>query len=66
MNLDEQFLEMTDKIRLIKLENENVTSPDTQKNLKTPEKSTTLAFFFVFNLQCLFNVCSMSLASLFL
>jgi len=24
MNLDEQFLEMTDKIRLIKLENENV------------------------------------------
>ena len=47
MNLDEQFLEMTDKIRLIKLENENVTSPDTQKNLKTPEKSTSLAFFFI-------------------
>jgi len=66
MNLDEQFLEMTDKIRLIKLENENVTSPDTQKDLKTPEKSTTLAFFFVLSFQCLFNVCSMSLASLFL
>ena len=47
MNLDEQFLEMTDKIRLIEQVNENVTSPDTQKNLKTPEKSITLAFFFV-------------------
>ena len=47
MNLDEQFLEMTDKIRLIKLENENVIPPHSLKNLKTPEKSTTLAFFFV-------------------
>ena len=62
MNLDEQFLEMTDKIRLIKLENENVTSPDTQKNLKTPEKSTSLAFFFVF----IFNVFSMSVQCLLL
>ena len=47
MNLDEQFLEMTDKIRLIKLENENVIPKTQLKNLKTPEKSTSLAFFFV-------------------
>ena len=65
MNLDEQFLEMTDKIRLIKLENENV-NPKTQfKNLKTPEKSTSLAFFFVLSFQCRFNVNSMSVASQF-
>ena len=47
MNLDEQFLEMTDKIRLIKLENENVIPKLIQKVLKTPEKSNSLAFFFV-------------------
>ena len=47
MNLDEQFLEMTDKIRLIKLENENVTIQNPKKFLKTPEKSTSLAFFFI-------------------
>ena len=47
MNLDEQFLEMTDKIRLIKLENENVIPKLILKVLETPEKSTSLAFFFV-------------------
>ena len=47
MNLDEQFLEMTDKIRLIKLENENVIPKLILKVLKTPEKSNSLAFFFV-------------------
>ena len=59
MNLDEQFLEMTDKIRLIKLENENVIPKLIQKVLKTPEKSNSLAFFFVLNLQCSNNVNSM-------
>ena len=34
--------------------------PKTQfKNLKTPEKSNTLAFFFISNLQCSNNVNSM-------
>ena len=47
MNLDEQFLEMTDKIRLIELVNENVIPKTFLKNLETPEKSTSLAFFFV-------------------
>ena len=47
MNLDEQFLEMTDKIRLIKLENENVIPKLILKVLETPEKSTSLTFFFV-------------------
>ena len=59
MNLDEQFLEMTDKIRLIKLENENVSTETQIKNLKKAEKSTLSAFFFVFNLQCSNNVNSM-------
>ena len=62
MNLDEQFLEMTVKIRLIEQVNENVTSPDTEKILKTPEKSTSLAFFFIF----IFNVFSMSVQCLLL
>ena len=58
MNSDEQFREKLDKSVIIELLKKNVTSPDTQKNLKTPEKSTSLAFFFfVF----IFNVCSMSL-----
>jgi len=59
MNLDEQFLEMTDKIRLIKLENENVIPKLILKVLETPEKSTSLAFFFISNLQCSNNVNSM-------
>ena len=50
------------KLRLIELDNENVTSPDTQKNLKTPEKSTSLAFFFIL----IFNVFSMSVQCLLL
>jgi hypothetical protein len=33
--------------------------PHSLKNLKTPEKSTSLAFFFVLNLQCSNNVNSM-------
>jgi len=45
MNIDEQFLEMSGKTILIELMNENVTSPDTKKNLKTPGKLTSLAFF---------------------
>jgi len=38
MNLDEQFLEMTDKIRLIKLENENVIRFHLENTLKTYTK----------------------------
>jgi len=34
MNLDEQFLEMTDKIRLIKLENENVIPINLKQKFK--------------------------------
>ena len=55
MNLDEQFLEMTDKIRLIKLENENVISFSHPRISKTPEKSTSLAFFFVSNYKELYK-----------
>jgi len=55
MNLDEQFLEMTDKIRLIKLENENVIPKLILKVLETPEKSTSLAFFFVIKFNEGFN-----------
>jgi len=47
MNLDEQFLEMTDKIRLIKLENENVTLFSYTRNLKTPTVAILLGFFFI-------------------
>ena len=38
MNLDEQFLEMTDKIRLIKLENENVIRFHLENTLNTYTK----------------------------
>jgi len=62
MKSDEGFLEISDKTILIQLVNENVTSPDTQKNLKTPEKSASLAFFFIF----IFNVFSMSVQCLLL
>jgi len=47
------------KIRLIELDNENVIPKLILKVLETPEKSTSLAFFFVFNLQCSNNVNSM-------
>jgi len=53
MNLDEQFLEMTDKIRLIKLENENVIRfPDQNtlntkvKQIKNPQKEISGGFLF--------------------
>ena len=53
MNLDEQFLEMTDKIRLIKLENENVTTIPVQNTLRTrvkqirnPQKEISGGFFY--------------------
>ena len=46
MNLDEQFLEMTDKIRLIKLENENVTLFSYTRNLK--RRVFTRLFFYLF------------------
>jgi len=52
MNLDEQFLEMTDKIRLIKLENENVIRfPDQNtlntkvKQIRNPQKEISGGFF---------------------
>ena len=52
MNLDEQFLEMTDKIRLIKLENENVIRfPDQNtlntkvKQIRNPRKEISGGFF---------------------
>ena len=50
---------MLDKTILIQLVNENVIPKTFLKNLETPEKSTSLAFFFVFNLQCSNNVNSM-------
>jgi len=53
MNLDEQFLEMTDKIRLIKLENENVIRFHDQntlntkvKQIKNPQKEISGGFLF--------------------
>ena len=53
MNLDEQFLEMTDKIRLIKLENENVIRFPNQNTLNTkvrqirnPQKEISGGFLF--------------------
>ena len=53
MNLDEQFLEMTDKIRLIKLENENVIRfPDQNtlntkvKQIRNPQKEISGGFLF--------------------
>ena len=36
---------MLDKTILNELVNENVKSPDTQKNLQTPERLISLAFF---------------------
>ena len=42
---------MSDKLILIDCLNENVSTETQLKNSKTPEKSITLAFFFVFNLQ---------------
>ena len=56
MKSDEGFSNNADKQILIQLVNENVTSFDTLKNLKTPDKSTSLAFFFP-----IFNVFSMSI-----
>ena len=50
---------MLDNTILNELVIENVTGPDTQKNLKTSEKSTSLAFFFYFDIQCSNNVHSM-------
>ena len=54
MNLDEQFLEMTDKIRLIKLENENVIRFPDQNTLRTrvkqirnPQKEISGGFFYL-------------------
>jgi len=54
MNLDEQFLEMTDKIRLIKLENENVIQFPNQNTLNTklkqirnPQKEISGGFFYL-------------------
>ena len=45
--------------------NENVIPKYPYKNSKTPEKSITLAFFFISNLQCSSNVNSMYSSSLF-
>jgi len=46
MNLDEQFLEMTDKIRLIELVNENVRLISNQNIiLKRPKLNTSGVFF---------------------
>ena len=41
---------MLDKTILNELVNENVSTETQLKNSKTPEKSITLAFFFVLNL----------------
>ena len=46
MNLDEQFLEMTDKIRLIKLENENVRLISEIQNSK--RRVFTRLFFYLY------------------
>jgi len=53
MNLDEQFLEMTDKIRLIKLENENVIS-FLIREFQKRQRNQTLWRFFYFDIQCRF------------
>ena len=54
MNLDEQFLEKTDKIRLIKLENENVIRfPDQNtlntkvKQIRNPQREISGGFFYL-------------------
>jgi len=47
MNLDEQILKRVDKGYRFELWNENVIPKTFLKNLETPEKSNTLAFFFV-------------------
>jgi len=47
---DVPILNMPNKVRLIELVNENVIPFSYLRNLKTPEKSITLAFFFVLNL----------------
>jgi len=51
---------MLDNTILNELVIENVTGPDTQKNLKTSEKSTSLAFFFIliFNVVTMYIQCS--------
>ena len=59
MNFDEQKLKRLDNIRLNDNQYENVIILNSSKNSKTPEKSNTLAFFFVSNLQCNNNVNSM-------
>ena len=50
MNFDEQKLKRLDNIRLNDNQYENVIPQKLFKNLKTPEKSITLAFFFISNL----------------
>jgi hypothetical protein len=47
MKSDEGFLNNVDKQMLNELVNENVIPKSFLKNLETPEKSTSLAFFFV-------------------
>ena len=56
---------MSDKSILIELVNENVTHPIRPKNSKNPRCLTLRGFFFVFTIQCRFNVYSMSFASVF-
>ena len=46
MNFDEQKLKRLDNIRLNDNQYENVIPQKLFKNLKTPEKSITLAFFY--------------------
>ena len=47
MNLDEQIFKRVDKQMLNQPMHENVIPKTFLKNLETPEKSTSLAFFFV-------------------
>ena len=60
MKNDEGFLDMLDKSILIQYQYENVIPFSYLRILKTPEKSITLAFFFVLNIdeqldECLMN-----------
>ena len=50
MKSDEGIFKMLSKSSIIRNQYENVSTETQLKNSKTPEKSITLAFFFVLNL----------------
>ena len=56
MKSDEGIFKMLSKSSIIRNQYENVSTETQLKNSKTPEKSITLAFFFILILQCSNNV----------